>query len=90
MREEGRGKREEGRGKREEGRGKREEGRGKGCGMRRIKTEKSKARAMRFRGCLVTDGWAKRALVGWLVSRAACGGAHRYNKDGDENPKVWR
>jgi hypothetical protein len=38
-----------------------------GCGMRGIKIAKSKARAMRFRGCLVTDGWAKRALVGWLV-----------------------
>ncbi len=40
------------------------EGRAEGCGMRGIKTAKSKARAMRFRDRLVTDGWAKRALVG--------------------------
>jgi len=74
-----RGKREEGRGKREEGRGKREEGRGK-----------REDRAVRFGDRLVTDGWAKRALVGWFISRAVRWGAHRYNKDGDENPKVWR
>ncbi len=58
--------------------------------MRGIKTVKSKDKAVRFRDRLVTDGWAKRALAGWLVSGAVCWGALRYNKDGDENPKVWR
>ncbi len=77
-REEGRGKREEGRGKREEGRGKREEGRGKIglCGLGIV--------------WLQMVGQSVRWLVGWLASRAVCWGAHRYKKDGDENPKVWR
>jgi len=74
----------------EEGRGKREEGRGKREGVWRITTAKSKDRAVRFRDRLVTDGWAKRALVGWLVSRAACWGARttkmemKIPKSGDE------